>query len=143
MLTLCLTLLLQDAPKATLKDFEWLAGAWEGDGGFEEHWMAPAGGLMLAMGRQTKGDETLFYEFIRLEERKGVVTYNVSVMGGKEVAFTLTSLKDGEAVFENPKHDFPTTIRYRREKDGSLSARIEGTQNGKPAGEDFKMKKRK
>jgi len=35
-----------------------------------------------------------------------------------------------EVVFENPQHDFPTRIIYRRNPDGSLLAAIEGDRGG-------------
>ena len=37
----------------------------------------------------------------------------------------------------NPEHDYPTTIIYRKQPDGSLFARVEGKQKGKLVGEDF------
>jgi hypothetical protein len=33
-------------------------------------------------------------------------------------------------VFENPQHDFPIRVMYRREKTGGLLAAIEGNRNG-------------
>jgi hypothetical protein len=130
----------------TLKDFAWLAGSWEGSTGdavFEEHWTTPAGGLMIGMGRLAKGDKTVFYEFLKLEESKDGIRYKVTVGEQPEVAFKLVRWKDKEAVFENREHDFPQRILYRREKDGSVTARIEGDRGGRLVGEDFKLKRRK
>ena len=39
-------------------------------------------------------------------------------------------LPDGEAIFENPAHDFPQRVIYRR-CGAELCARIEGTLQGK------------
>lgn len=41
-----------------------------------------------------------------------------------------------KAVFENPEHDFPQRILYWRDG-ANLCARIEGTQKGKPAGQEW------
>ena len=41
-----------------------------------------------------------------------------------------------EAVFENPAHDFPQRVIYKRDGD-KLNARIEGTKDGKTRGIDF------
>ncbi len=40
-------------------------------------------------------------------------------------------------VFENPQHDFPQRILYRKNPDGTLHARAEGERNGKLSGQDF------
>jgi hypothetical protein len=131
--------------KPTLKDFEWLAGRWEGEhagGTFEEHWTTPVGGLMIGMGRHTAGGKTTLYEFLRIVETREGIEYRVSVQGEAEVAFTLKRVKDGEALFENPEHDFPTRILYIKEKDGSLTARIEGEQGGKTRRAEFKLKRK-
>jgi hypothetical protein len=40
-------------------------------------------------------------------------------------------------VFENLEHDFPQRIIYRRNQDGSLTARIEGDRGGRIVGMDF------
>jgi hypothetical protein len=45
-----------------------------------------------------------------------------------------------ELVFENPSHDFPQRVIYRKVPDGLL-ARIEGVINGKPRGEDYPFKR--
>ena len=44
---------------------------------------------------------------------------------------SLAKLEGKRVVFENATHDFPQRIIYWLEADGSLAARIEGTQNGK------------
>ena len=48
----------------------------------------------------------------------------------------LESAADGTVTFENPSHDFPQRISYRRTAAG-IAARIEGLMNGTPRGVDF------
>jgi hypothetical protein len=43
-------------------------------------------------------------------------------------------------VFENPTHDFPQRVIYRREGD-SLLGRIEGMTNGQQKAVDFPLKR--
>lgn len=122
-------------------DFAWLAGGWRVEHGgtvTEEHWIPPAGGTLMGVSRTVKGDKTVFFEFLRLEQRKDAFVY-VAHPGGRSPGtdFTLTSWNGKEAVFENPEHDFPTLIRYTKQDDGSLVARIEGQQNGHAASQDF------
>jgi hypothetical protein len=52
--------------------------------------------------------------------------------------FRLTGLSATEAVFENPQHDYPQRIIYRK-SGNRLDARIEGVDKGKARSEDFPM----
>ena len=52
--------------------------------------------------------------------------------------FTSVAVSDSMAVFENPEHDFPQRIIYRRSAADSLHARIEGPRNGQVRGVDFR-----
>ena len=50
-----------------------LAGSWTGEvsgGIFEEHWMKPAGGTMVGMGRLVVRGKTVLIEFIKIMETK-------------------------------------------------------------------------
>jgi hypothetical protein len=47
-------------------------------------------------------------------------------------------LSGSEALFENPAHDNPKRILYRKNPDGSLTARVEGDEKGKPVWEEFR-----
>ena len=135
----------EDPPKKpSLDDFAWLAGSWEGEfggGKFEEHWLAPVGGVMIGMGRVTSDGQTQFTEFLKIVQEGEEISYRAIIEGQPEVAFKLTKHEGGEAVFENPQHDFPQRIIYRLEKDGSLFARVEATKEGVTRGEEFRMKR--
>jgi hypothetical protein len=115
----------------SISDLAWMAGAWQtAPGGrvqVEEHWMAPAGGTMLGMGRTVAGDRTVEFEFLRLEQRAVGVYYVASPKGRCPATdFKLTSLSGQEVVFENPTHDFPKRIIYRKNSDGTLTATVDG-----------------
>jgi len=51
--------------------------------------------------------------------------------------FEAKTTSDTMVVFENPAHDFPQRIIYRRRGTDSLLARIEGTVNGQTRAIDF------
>lgn len=132
--------------KPTLHDFAWLAGHWrieQGERLVDEQWMAPAGGLMIGMARNVQSGKVLEYEFTLLrQERNGDIVYVASPSKQSETTFTLTSLRDGEAVFENPQHDFPKKVIYTRKADGSLLAAIEGPgRDGKPRRVEYPFKR--
>jgi uncharacterized protein DUF6265 len=134
------------AAKPTLQDFAWLAGHWrieQADRIIDEHWMVPAGNLMMGMARNVQAGKVREYEFTLLrQEPNGDILYVASPAKQSEATFKLTSLRDGEAVFENPEHDFPKKIVYARQADGSLLAWIEGPgRDGKPRSVEYPFKR--
>ena len=134
------------AAKPTLQDFAWLAGHWrieQADRIIDEHWMVPAGNLMMGMARNVQAGKVREYEFTLLrQEPNGDILYVASPSKQTETAFKLTSLRDGEAVFENPEHDFPKKVIYARQPDGSLLAAIEGPgRDGKTRRVEYPFKR--
>ena len=98
--------------------------------------MKPAGGTMLGMSRTVRGGDTAEYEFLQIRDVNGTLSYVAQPSGQPEAAFTLRTATGSEAIFENLDHDFPQRIIYRRTPEG-LSARVEGTRNGKVQGIDY------
>ena len=132
--------------KPTLEIFNWLAGCWvNADKSAEqvtEHWLRPAGGMMLGMGRTIKEGKVTTYEFTRIyQEPNGDIFFSAKLPKQDEVAFKLIKSTNGAFVFENAAHDFPQRVIYRQEKNGDLAGRIEGKNNGKEMGFDFPMKR--
>jgi hypothetical protein len=131
------------ASRASLADLAWMAGSWEtASGGFrqvDEHWSAPAGGTMMGMSRTVAGNRTVEFEFLRLEERKDGVFYVAQPSGRCPATdFQLTHAAGGEAIFENPQHDFPKRIIYRKNADGSLTASIDGGEGTRSTSFDYR-----
>ena len=135
-----------DAAKAAAKEarlarIEWLSGCWEDRSGgarlVQEQWMEPRGGVMLGMGRTTRGSTLVEYEQIRIYERAGRLVYAAHPSGQTPAEFTSTELGDSVVVFENPKHDFPQRIVYCRIGLDSLVASVVGTVKGKKRSVQF------
>ena len=115
-----------DADRSLIARLSWLSGCWQqskGDRIIEEQWMAPRGGTMLGMGRTVKGDKTGDYEVMRIEEGDGHLVFTAHPSGQEEASFTSVELTNTKVVFENPSHDFPQRVVYRRLPDGSMAAR--------------------
>lgn len=125
-----LSLLLADPPAPRIGDLAWLAGSWEMKGErsrTEEYWTQPTGESMLGMARTVAGDRMVFFEYLRIEARSDGIYYIAHPKArAPGTEFKLTHFQKDEALFENPKHDFPKRIRYRRHADGTMTARIEG-----------------
>ncbi len=107
----------EPAAPPTLEKLRFLAGCWEqteGNRVVQENWTAPRGGLMLGTGRTVKADQALFFEFLRIVRDDQGIAYIAQPKGGPAVRFPLVRLEKHQVVFENPAHDFPQRITYRR-----------------------------
>jgi hypothetical protein len=112
-----------------LQSLSWMAGTWAGEAGgtaTEEVWISPKGGLMLGLHRDVAAGKAVSFEFLRIEATADGIVYFASPRGAPPTPFRLVEGKEGRAVFENPKHDFPVRILYWLGLDDSLHARIEG-----------------
>jgi hypothetical protein len=108
--------------------FEWLAGHWcSGKEGsrVEELWLPAAGDVALGIGRTVEAGKTRNFEFMRIEAGDGITSFISVLEGQPPTKFRLTDSGAGWARFENPQHDFPRRIEYRRTPHG-LRAAIAG-----------------
>jgi hypothetical protein len=127
------------AQSASVTRTSWLAGCWERQSGkvvIEEHWLWPRVGTQLGVGRTTRGGTTVQWEFLRIVERESALVYIAAPSGQEQAEFVASETTDSTVVFENPTHDFPQRIAYRRRGD-SLFARIDGIRQGAARGRDF------
>ena len=117
----------------------WLQGCWQltaGDRVVEEQWMAPRAGVMLNAGRTVRGSQLIEYEWVLLREKDGVLEYEAHPSGQTPAVFTAHAATSNEVVFENPAHDFPQRVGYKRDGE-SLLAWIDGTTGGKARRVEF------
>ncbi|MGZ5425671.1 MAG: DUF6265 family protein [Thermoanaerobaculia bacterium] len=126
------------AVAARLDQLAWMAGSWGGPDGtatVEEVWLAPKGGLMLGLGRTVRGGKAVDFEFMRIEQQGDTLVYLASPGGKPATPFPLAAIDATSVVFESAL-EFPRRVSYRKNADGMLTARIEGTRNGKPAAKE-------
>ena len=132
------------ASAGTLSQLGWLAGCWRSDADNRqiiEHWMKPAGNMMLGVNQTFADGKTREFEFLRIvQEENGDIFFIAVPSGQKEARFRLATVTDREVRFENPEHDFPQRVIYRRDGD-SLTGRIEGVSKGKERAVDFPLKR--
>ena len=119
----------------TLADLSWISGDWQTAPGarrqIEEHWTTVAGGSMMGMSRTVAGDKTVEFEYLRIEQRAEGIFYVAHPQARcPGTDFKLTSASATEAIFENPQHDFPKRIIYRKTDDG-LTASIDAGEGSK------------
>jgi hypothetical protein len=134
------------ASPANLERLAWMSGHWNAVSGsteVEEHWTAPAGNTMIGMGRTVVHGETRSFEYLRIVRRPDGIFYIAQPQGAPPTEFKLVRLEGRSAVFENREHDFPKRILYRKEADGGLTARVEGTPEQKKLEEEFRYRRMK
>jgi hypothetical protein len=121
-----------------------MSGCWAftaGERQVEEFWIKPAGGTMMGVGRTVAGGKATFTEYYQIRNLDGVLTMIVQLkLAATTTPFRLTKVSPNEAVFSSDL-EYPARLIYRRQKDGSLFARAEGTQGGKEKSEDFPYRK--
>ena len=120
----------------TLADISWISGDWQtapgGRAQIEEHWTQVAGATMMGMSRTVAGEKTVEFEYLRIEQRADGIYYVAHPKARcPGTDFKLTRASATEAVFENPQHDFPKRIIYRKTADDALTASIDGGEGTK------------
>lgn len=116
-------------------EFDWLAGHWCGgseERRLDEVWLPEAGGALLGMSRTLNHGDMESFEYMRLVSAGKVAGLHVQPNGVAPTTFVIADHGANWVVFENPQHDFPNRIEYRRDGE-SLQASISGP------GEDGKL----
>ena len=111
----------------------WLQGCWELTSpgrSVEESWTAAKGGSMIGVSRTIRDGKTTAYEMVVMREEGERLAYEAYPSDQDPATFLSTRISESELVFENPEHDFPQEVGYRRSGNGLL-AWIRGTQDGK------------
>ena len=108
------------------KEFSWLAGTWQQEGKkvFEEwHWQKNEW-TAISYRLDASGEKQVDEE-IRLTEKEEKFFYIPDVAGEQgSVPFEITSFYQYGFVAENPTHDFPKKITYKKIDESHLLATI-------------------
>lgn len=132
------------AQEGSVADLSWMSGCWRQDAEgrlVDEMWMAPAGDALIGMSRTVSQGRAVAHEFMQIRRDGQRLVFIARPSGQAEATFTLLKMGPREVRFENPAHDFPQRVIYRRKSDDVLIGRIEGTENGHARGVDFPMRR--
>jgi hypothetical protein len=145
-----------DANGNIIKDFEelkkakWILGEWkktDSIGTLEEKWKSENDSTYIGTSYFIKENgDTIHSEAIELQEFQEHLIYKATVKGENNndaIPFLLMQSTDSLLVFENPKHDYPQKIMYKRNKDKSILATVSGKQQGKNTSEEYLMQLQK
>ncbi|HWG85682.1 MAG TPA: DUF6265 family protein [Deinococcales bacterium] len=139
-------------PQAAVNDaslLAWMAGAWAGEYGgdaIEEHWMAPAGKVMLGMFRWLRAGRTPVYEFMSVEPGSERLMLRIKHFGDgligweekdEAVSFVLRSFGEHEVVLDRVGQEGSMWMTYRLLGDDVLCAALEKIVEGKPERFEF------
>jgi Domain of unknown function (DUF6265) len=133
--TAAAALLLTGAAPASnaIDKLAWMSGTWDtGDARrwTEEHWTRPRAGMMMGGSRTGDASTVKEFEYLRIApDDNGQLTYWASPAGRPAVGFKMTQGDSSSATFENPQHDFPQRISYRRER-ATMTATISDIKGG-------------
>lgn len=132
-----------------LEKMNWLVGQWENktpEGLLTETWTKDNDSTFSGQTYFIKNEkDTVHSESIILTQLKEELIYRPTVKGqnnDEPVDFKLTSELENSFTFENPKHDYPQKITYKKINDKSLVASISGNQQGKSSSENYPMTKK-
>jgi Domain of unknown function (DUF6265) len=125
------------------EQMKWMVGTWKintGNGIIVEQWQIANDSTLSGKSYFIKNNtDTIPQETIELSCRNGDWHYIPTVKNqnnNQPVAFKIIFLRGTEFISENPAHDFPQRIAYRRIKN-QLFASIEGKRNGKYGKQNF------
>lgn len=131
--------------KVSLTNHEWLLGSWQRINvkpgrTTTEIWKRVSPTEFYGIGISIEKGDTVFVEKLKILLKDGEAYYSAEVSHNEDpVLFKLTSSENNNLVYENPKHDFPKIITYKKTGDNTMTATISG--DGKAI--DFNFKKLK
>jgi Domain of unknown function (DUF6265) len=107
---------------------DWMSGQWctaPGDEATEEVWLPPRGDTLLGLSRTVTATDTVAFEYLRIVASEGLLNYIAQPDGRPPTSFREIARGSTWIRFENPAHDFPRRIEYRRQGE-MLHAEITG-----------------
>ncbi len=133
-LTLFLASCYHPSSQEAMHDLKQIEGNWNSYKGvsFNENWMFINDSLFKGEGFSLNGNDTSFYESLRIERKSDSVYYIIGLAKNKdETKFLLSNASKHEWVFKNPENEFPSIIKYKIENDSLLFVTIANIRGNK------------
>ena len=125
---------------ARIASVSWLTGCLEmrrGNRVVEEQRMPERAGTMVGMGRSVGARGLDDYELTVIQQDGDRLLFVAHPRRQPVATFVARVASADSVVFENPDHDYPQRVGYRRIGADSVLAWIDGTSNGKQRRVDF------
>lgn len=123
--------------------FNWLTGVWKintNSGFIVESWEQVNDSLYKGKSVMVKGKDSILQESLEISKKDTTWYYTSTVVGQNNtqpVSFKIIFQRFGEFISENPAHDFPQRISYRRYLPMLMFASIEGNNKGRYSKRNF------
>ena len=124
-------------------NFNWLVGVWKMDllsGAIIESWEQVDENLYKGKSVRVKGKDSTLQETLEISKKDTTWYYTSTVVGqnnNQPVSFKIIYHRFSEFICENPAHDFPQRIAYRRYSSMMMHASIEGNNKGRYSKRNF------
>jgi hypothetical protein len=124
-------------------DFNWLVGTWKMNllgGANIESWEQVNENLYKGKSVRVKGKDSTLQETLEISKKDTVWYYTSTVVNqnnNQPISFKIIYTRPGEFISENPAHDFPQRIAYRRYQSMFMHATIEGNNKGRYSKRNF------
>ena len=131
-----------------LEKMNWLVGDWEQklpDGTIRETWTRQNDSTFSGTSFFINAKDTVHFETIKLHQNIGKFVYSATIVGQNNeepIDFKLTSDAENTFIFENPSHDYPQKITYKKLGNNNVIITISGKQQGKISQESYSIKKK-
>lgn len=131
-----------------IEELQWLVGHWENITDLEqsfENWTQENDSTLLGHSFTLIGTDTVFAERVVLKQEGGSTYFTVIAYqqnDNQPITFKMRPSDDGVFTFENPEHDFPSSISYTNPMKDSIHAWIEGKVQGETRKIDFLFKRK-
>jgi hypothetical protein len=118
---------------------DWMLGCWTSESGASrEVWVRHSDQQLIGFAVAVKNGEIAFHEVLSIDVNDEGIHYNAHPQGQDATTFTASGAAGTEISFENPRHDYPQKVQYKREGNW-LRATISSMDGSNPTSFD-KMK---
>lgn len=134
---------------AELNKIAWLSGTWQdaSSGGIsQEIWKKTDEQTLGGFSYFLVGKDTASSETMKITKKDQHLIYTATVKdqnNGQPVEFTMTSNDSSQLVFENPMHDFPKKIVYKKITNDSVMIQLEGVVDSSHEVQEYPLKRMK
>ncbi|MDO1558481.1 DUF6265 family protein [Brevundimonas sp. 2R-24] len=142
---MAMTAMVQAAEAPAAPDLGWLAGYWlncaEDGRETSETWSDPRGGILIGFGLTVVNGQAGWEQVQIGPNAAGQLTFFAQPSGQRPAQFPMAEVGEQSITFENPAHDFPQQVSYRREGDVLIGAISGVLPNGQTRGIEWRYER--
>ena len=141
-------------PIDKLATLSWMAGQWirnDGKDQLEETWSEPSHDSVMGMFRWIKSGKVWMFELMTITVDGEDIVFRLRHFDRKQtprepkdapLTYTLKSISDGKAVFENPERNQPRRFIFLRSGKDKFVVRLESEKDGNVSSSEFEYRRK-